>query len=62
MRTKIDDLRAHEREYRSRLVAYHSEQMRRLEEPSPDDSDVEAPASTDAPDQGDGDTGDGGKE
>ena len=45
LRTTIDDLRAHEREYRSRLVAYHSEQVRRLQEGQPDESDVEAPAS-----------------
>lgn len=45
LRTKIDDLRSHEREYRSRLVAYHSEQVRRLEEGQQDDTDVEAPAT-----------------
>jgi len=45
LRTTIDDLRAHEREYRSRLVAYHSEQVRRLQEGQQDEADVEAPAS-----------------
>jgi DivIVA domain-containing protein len=45
LRRTIDDLRAHEREYRSRLVAYHSEQVRRLQEGQPDEADVEAPAS-----------------
>lgn len=43
LRTRLDDLRAHEREYRSRLVAYHSEQVRRLQEEQADDVDVEQP-------------------
>lgn len=30
LRVTIDDLRSHEREYRSRLIAYHSEQVRTL--------------------------------
>jgi DivIVA domain-containing protein len=45
LRSRLDDLRAHEREYRSRLVAYHSEQVRRLQEGEQDETDVEAPAS-----------------
>jgi DivIVA domain-containing protein len=57
LRTQIDDLRAHEREYRSRLIAFHTEQVRRLQEPTPDDGDVEAPEAYDAPD-GEGDRDD----
>lgn len=47
LRTRLDDLRAHEREYRSRLVAYHSEQVRRLQEGQNDDIDVEPPLDVD---------------
>ncbi len=47
LRTRLDDLRAHEREYRSRLIAYHSEQARRLQEGQGDDIDVEAPFADD---------------
>jgi DivIVA domain-containing protein len=46
LRTRLDDLRAHEREYRSRLIAYHSEQARRLQEGQADDIDVESPFAT----------------
>ncbi len=47
LRTRLEDLRAHEREYRSRLIAYHSEQARRLQEGQGDDIDVEAPFAHD---------------
>lgn len=47
LRIRLDDLRAHEREYRSRLVAYHSEQVRRLQEGQTDDVDVEEPLAVD---------------
>jgi len=30
LQLKVDDLRAHEREYRSRLTAYHEAQVRKL--------------------------------
>lgn len=47
LRTRLDDLRAHEREYRSRLIAYHSEQARRLQQGQGEDIDVEAPFASD---------------
>jgi DivIVA domain-containing protein len=37
MQSKVDDLRAHEREYRSRLTAYHEAQVRKLRSGELDD-------------------------
>jgi hypothetical protein len=45
MQSKVDDLRAHEREYRSRLTAYHEAQVRKLRSGELDDLEpLAAPA------------------
>jgi DivIVA domain-containing protein len=47
LQTRVDDLRSHEREYRSRLTAYHEAQVRKLRSGELDD--LEPVASPPAP-------------